>query len=46
MSDRNKTTNPNCPCTWQNCPRHGVCAECRAYHRGHGQKTACEKQRK
>ena len=22
----------DCPCTKRNCPRHGFCAECRAYH--------------
>lgn len=29
-----------CPCTYD-CPRHGKCCECVAYHRGKNQFTAC-----
>ena len=36
--------NPDCPCTWPGCPRHGRCRECREYHHSMGQKTACEKE--
>ena len=35
--------NPDCPCTWPGCERHGHCKECRAYHHSLGQKTACER---
>lgn len=35
--------NPDCPCTWPGCERHGKCRECREYHHGLGQKTACER---
>ena len=34
--------NPNCPCTWPGCTRHGDCEACRAHHHP-GDKTACEK---
>jgi hypothetical protein len=39
-----KKTNPDCPCTWSDCSRHGDCEACRAYHHAKGQKTTCEKQ--
>ncbi len=32
----------DCPCTWPDCPRHGDCDACKAYHHGMGQKTSCE----
>jgi hypothetical protein len=42
---------PNCPnhrknagacnCTYEPCPRKGVCCECIAYHRGGGELPAC-----
>jgi hypothetical protein len=31
----------DCPCTHPECPRHGVCCECIAYHRGNGDRPAC-----
>ena len=34
--------NSDCPCTWD-CPRHGKCNDCQAYHREHSGKTACGK---
>jgi hypothetical protein len=33
----------NCPCTYEPCPRKGVCCECIQYHRSMGQKPACMK---
>ena len=33
--------NPDCPCTYPGCPRHGICRECIAYHRRMGEFTAC-----
>ncbi len=33
----------DCPCTWPDCPRHGDCDACKAYHHGMGQKSSCEK---
>jgi len=41
-----KKTNPDCPCTYSACPRHGDCEACRAYHHAQGQATTCEKQKK
>lgn len=35
--------NPDCPCTEYDCPRHGNCDECQAYHHAHGEKTSCGK---
>ena len=35
--------NPDCPCTWPGCPRHGKCKECQEYHHKLGEKTACGK---
>lgn len=29
-----------CPCTYD-CPRHGKCCECVAYHRAHGEFPGC-----
>jgi len=34
--------NPDCPCTWPRCPRHGKCEECKEYHHSQGEKTCCE----
>ena len=34
--------NPDCPCDWD-CPRHGKCSECQAYHHARGEKTFCGK---
>lgn len=34
--------NIECPCTKENCPRHGKCCECVKHHREHGMKLpAC-----
>jgi len=37
--------NSKCPCDEPNCPRHGKCLECQAYHKKHPEcgKTACGK---
>ena len=39
----NEKINPDCPCTWPGCPRHGNCKECQEYHRSCGDKTSCQK---
>ncbi len=31
----------DCNCTYESCPRKGLCCECLAYHRSHGQLPAC-----
>ncbi|MEM1554794.1 MAG: DUF6485 family protein [Thermoproteota archaeon] len=31
----------NCPCTWPDCPRKGICCECLSYHRSHNELPAC-----
>lgn len=30
-----------CTCTYAGCPRHAVCCDCLAYHRGNGELPAC-----
>jgi len=35
---KNKT---RCNCTYDPCPRKGICCECLAYHRGMGELPAC-----
>ncbi|MFA5140138.1 MAG: DUF6485 family protein [Elusimicrobiota bacterium] len=30
-----------CPCTYEPCPRKGICCECIAYHRGRGELPGC-----
>lgn len=30
-----------CNCTYEPCPRKGICCECIAYHRQHGELPAC-----
>lgn len=44
--NKEKELNPDCPCTWPGCERHGDCDACRAYHHASGQKTSCEKLKK
>lgn len=37
-----KTTNLNrCNCTYDPCPRKGICCECVAYHRAMNELPAC-----
>ncbi len=31
----------NCPCTYLNCPRKGMCCECIKYHRLNKELPAC-----
>ena len=38
----NKKDNLNiCNCTYEPCPRKGVCCECLSYHRKNGELPAC-----
>lgn len=30
-----------CPCTWEGCPRKGVCRECLRYHLERNEVPAC-----
>ncbi|HEY9071969.1 MAG TPA: DUF6485 family protein [Candidatus Ozemobacteraceae bacterium] len=30
-----------CTCTYEPCPRKGICCECIAYHRSHGEAPGC-----
>lgn len=30
----------NCPCTYEGCPRKGICCECIKYHRDSGELPA------
>jgi hypothetical protein len=30
-----------CNCTYEPCPRKGICCECLSYHRSHGELPAC-----
>jgi hypothetical protein len=43
MSDcKNRETNlHNCNCTYNPCPRKGICCECISYHRDSGELPAC-----
>jgi len=31
----------NCNCSYEPCSRKGICCECIAYHRSHGELPAC-----
>lgn len=31
----------NCNCSYEPCPRKGICCECIAYHRSHNELPAC-----
>ncbi len=33
--------NKDCRCTYPDCPRHGICQECVAYHRVRRELPAC-----
>lgn len=40
--DCKKTANlKSCNCTYEPCPRKGICCECLAYHRDSGELPAC-----
>lgn len=30
-----------CTCTYEGCPRHGICCECIAYHNRNGEFPGC-----
>jgi hypothetical protein len=36
--EQNKAT---CTCTYEPCPRKGICCECIAYHRENGEMPGC-----
>ncbi len=38
QKDKNART---CPCTYEGCPRKGVCCECLKYHLKHKELPAC-----
>jgi hypothetical protein len=40
--DCKKSSNlKNCACTYEPCPRKGLCCECVAYHRASGELPGC-----
>jgi hypothetical protein len=41
MDCRKDTNAANCHCTYEPCPRKGVCCECVAYHRAAGEAPGC-----
>lgn len=42
MNCVNKEKNlKKCNCSYPGCPRKGICCECLAYHRSHGELPAC-----
>ncbi|MBW3015652.1 hypothetical protein KY330_04480 [Candidatus Woesearchaeota archaeon] len=42
MTCQNKEKNlKNCNCTYEPCPRKGICCECIAYHKSMNQLPAC-----
>lgn len=41
MECRQRENLKNCPCTWPNCPRKGICCECLREHRDKGELPAC-----
>jgi hypothetical protein len=44
MSSEKKELNPDCPCKYVDCPRHGDCEACKRNHHAAGQKTSCERE--
>ncbi|HOF42725.1 MAG TPA: DUF6485 family protein [Candidatus Moranbacteria bacterium] len=41
MQCKKEQNRENCPCSYPDCPRKGICCECVAYHRIKGQIPAC-----
>jgi hypothetical protein len=41
MNCKKENNIANCPCTYEPCPRKGVCCDCVAYHRGSGELPGC-----
>lgn len=40
-TDCTSKNTPRCTCTYEPCPRKGICCECIAYHRLHGEVPGC-----
>jgi len=41
MECKKEQNKANCNCTYDPCPRKGICCECISYHRQKGQLPAC-----
>lgn len=41
MECRVKDNKENCTCTYEPCPRKGICCECIRYHRDPGELPGC-----
>lgn len=41
MECQQATNQANCTCTYDPCPRKGICCECIAYHRRRGELPGC-----
>lgn len=41
MECRREKNLEECPCTWQDCPRKGICCQCLKHHREKGELPAC-----
>ncbi|MCU0607009.1 MAG: DUF6485 family protein [Candidatus Edwardsbacteria bacterium] len=41
MDCRKESNKTSCTCTYEPCPRKGVCCECVAYHRKNGEVPGC-----
>ncbi len=41
MDCQKETNLENCPCTYEGCPRKGLCCECIEYHRKRDEMPAC-----
>jgi hypothetical protein len=41
MECKQKSNSASCPCTYNSCPRKGICCECIAYHRASNEIPGC-----
>jgi len=41
MECKKETNLDQCNCTYEPCSRKGICCECVAYHKNHGELPAC-----
>ncbi len=41
MECRQKTNTAQCNCSYPGCANHGICCQCIANHRSHGELPAC-----
>ena len=41
MECREKQNNARCTCTYEPCPRKGICCECLSYHQRMGELPGC-----